>query len=124
MSVVSIALASRSARASTTAVASGTGAGHGRPATGKAAQCASWRRTAGLAAATQAGWRARVWGCLSFSLAPPSTVLSVVDNADNPLAARVHVDVADLHHLATAMTVAIEGANQIGLQSEHGRALI
>jgi hypothetical protein len=28
------------------------------------------------------------------------------------------VDVADLHHLATGMTVVIEGANQIGLQFE------
>jgi hypothetical protein len=63
------------------------------------------------------GWLARrcMGSCVIFA-GSPSTVLSVVENADNPLAARVHVDVANLHHLATAMTVVIEGANQISLQ--------
>jgi SAM-dependent methyltransferase len=40
-----------------------------------------------------------VWGRLSFSLVPLSTVLSVVDNADNPLAARVHVEQMEISQI-------------------------
>jgi hypothetical protein len=41
--------------------------------------------------------------------------LNVVHNANNPLAARIEMDVPHFHRLAIAAAVAIEGADQINL---------
>jgi hypothetical protein len=91
-----------------------TSAGRGPPATGKAALSASWPRIAGLRAATAAR-RLGVWGRLSFSPLPISGVLSLIEDADDPLAARVEVDVPHLDGLSVAAAVAIEGLDQLGL---------
>jgi hypothetical protein len=49
---------------------------------------------------------------------PLTGVLSLVDDADDPLAARVEVDMPHLDGLAITAAVAIKGVEQIGLQSE------
>jgi hypothetical protein len=48
----------------------------------------------------------------------PLTDLSLIDDADDPLAARVEVDVPHLDGLAITAAVAIKGVEQIGLQWE------
>jgi hypothetical protein len=90
-----------------------TSVGRGPPATGKAALSASEPRIAGLGATTEAR-RFGVWGRLSF-LVLPLTLLSLIDDSDDPLAARVEVDVPHLDGLTIAAAVTIEGLDQLSL---------